>query len=239
MPRRLFSLLALPMLFLAQCAPSGCAPPGTGAGVVIAIGQMQTFGYGGHVGADYINASGNKICPDRQCSYWALRNFDPSGNVEGGGIPIQTNGVREVHIEFYPDAQYTNWGSNDNWSLPVGGIHLWDLDGRAVNGIQFPHANNGAFKLVSSVTEGGRGVADGRLSVALFQLVNKDTTVGAFNVTSSRSGQWTTGWIWASDYIMFLTDTATGRTIQVGANLIPGRVVNVDLAQPCFGFPAC
>ena len=42
MPRRFFSLLALPMLFLAQCAPSGCAPaPGLGNGVVISIGQMQ------------------------------------------------------------------------------------------------------------------------------------------------------------------------------------------------------
>jgi hypothetical protein len=240
MPRRYLSLLALPMLFMAQCAPSGCAPaPGTGRGVVISIGQMQTFGYGGHVGTDYLNAGGGRICPDPQCGYWALRNFSPDGFVEGGGIPIDANGVREVHVEFYPDLQYTNWGTNDSWALPVGGVHFWNLDGSAVNGIQLPTAANGGFKMVASATAGGRPIADGRLTAAFFQLVAKDKTIGAFNVSESRGSQWTTGVIWPGDYIIFLTDHATGRSIQVGANLTPGAAINVDLNQGCFGFPAC
>jgi hypothetical protein len=240
MQRRFLSLLALPMLFLAQCAPSGCAPPpGTGRGVVIGIGQMQTFGYGGHVGADYLNASGGKICPNSQCGYWALRSFDPSGNVEGGGIPIDANGVREVHIEFYPDTQYTNWGTNDAWALPVGGVHVWDLDGGPINGISFPNAANGGFRINASATAGGGAIADGRLTAALFQIVPKDKSIGAFNVSASRGNQWTTGVVWPGDYIIFLTDHATGRSISVGANLTPGAAINVDLNRPCFGFPAC
>jgi hypothetical protein len=242
MPRRYLSLLALPMLFMAQCAPSGCAPPpGTGKGVVIAIGRMQTFGIGGHLGADYLNASEGRICPDSACGYWALRNFSPDGVVDGGGVPIDANGVKQVRVEFYPDLQYGNWGSNDNWSpaMTVGGIHFWDPDGRAVNGIQLPHASNGAFRFVGSITNGGAGIADGRVSIYAFQVVNKDTTVGAFNISSNRSNQWTAGWVWAGEYVLYLTDTATGRLVVTRTNLAPGAAVNVDISRPCFGFPSC
>jgi len=241
MPRRYFSFLAIPMLFLAQCAPSGCAPPGTGRGVVISIGQMQTFGFGGHVGADYLDANEQKICPNRDCGYWGLRNFSPDGFVEGGGIPIDANGVRQVRVEFYPDLQYGHWGSNDNWSpaMAVGGIHFWDSDGRAVNGIQLPHASNGAFRLVSGVSDRGRPVADGRLTTYAFQVVNKDTTIGAFNIADSRGSQWTAGWIWPGEYILYLADHATGRFVQGRAILTPGGSLNLDLGAPCFGLASC
>jgi hypothetical protein len=240
-PRRLFSFLAIPMLFLAQCAPSGCAPPGTGRGVVISIGQMQTFGFGGHVGADYLDGAENKICPDRSCGYWALRNFSPDGFVDGGGIPIEANGVRQVRVEFYPDLEYGKLATNDNWSpaMAVGGIHFWDPDGRAVNGIQLPHASNGAFRFVGSVTDGGRPVADGRVSTFVFQVVNKDTTIGAFNIADGRNSQWTAGWIWAGEYIVVIADHATGRSVTGRANIFPGATVNLDLRGPCFGLPTC
>jgi len=53
MRHRTFSLLALPMMFLAQCVPDGCAPPpgNLRPGTTIAVGQIQTFGFGGHAGA--------------------------------------------------------------------------------------------------------------------------------------------------------------------------------------------
>jgi len=243
-PRRYFSLLAIPMLFLAQCAPSGCAPPpGTGRGVVISIGQMQTFGFGGHVGADYLNANEQQICPPGGgCGYWALRNFSPDGFVDGGGIPIEANGVRQVRVEFYPDLEYGKLATNDNWSpaMTVGGVHFWNPDGRAVNGIQLPHASNGAFRFVGGITDGGRPVADGRVSVYAFQVVNKDTTIGAFNIADNRGGQWTAGWIWGGEYILFIADHATGRSVNGRVNIFPGSTVNLDLSGgPCFGLPTC
>ena len=73
----------------------------------------------------------------------------------------------------------------------------------------------------------------------MFQLINKDKSVGAFNVGGSRNGQWTTGWVWAADYLLIFTDNATGKTVTVGANLTPGVPVNVDVNRACFGFPAC
>jgi hypothetical protein len=242
MTRRLYSLLALPMLLLAQCAPS-CAPaPGLGKGAVISIGQVRTFGFGGHVGADYLNAGEGKICPPSPgCGYWALRNFNQAGFVDGGGIPIDANGVKVVRVEFYPDLAFGNWGTNDNWNpaMTVGGVHFWDPDGRAVNGIQLPHAANGAFRFVSGVTDGGRGVANDRLSVYAFQVVNKDTTVGAFNISTNRNNQWTAGWVWPGEYVLHLADSATGRAIDVRANLVPGAAINLDLSQRCFGFGGC
>src|SRR5215218_2785125 len=116
MRRHLFSILAIPMVFLAQCAPQ-CAPgPAWGdlrQGTFISIGRIETYGYGGHVGVDWLDRNDNKICPDRNCGYWALRNFHPDGNVDAGGVPVDPAGVEMGRIELYPDGQFGNWGSND------------------------------------------------------------------------------------------------------------------------------
>jgi hypothetical protein len=245
MRRHLFSILAIPMVFLAQCAPQ-CAPaPGPGAGdlrqnTVISIGPVETYGYGGHVGADWLDAAGNKICQDRNCGYWALRHFQMNGTVDGGGIPVGPAGVEMGRIEFYPDGVFGDWGSNDAWNTTIpGGLHIWNPDGRALNGMTLPFGPNGAFHYVGSARNGPRGVEDGRLQVYAFQLINKDGTPGAFNISTSRNSQWTAGYIWAGTYILELRDTATGRAVTGCPNLAPGVDVTIDISQPRFGLPAC
>ena len=203
-----------------------------GKGTFITIGQLETYGYGGHIGVDLLNAAGNKICPDRNCGYWALRNFQQNGSVDFGGVPVDAAGVEMARIEFYPDAVFPDWGSNDAWNTSVpGGLHVWNPDGRPLNGMQLPFGPNGGFHYVSSVTDGGRPVADGRLEVFAFQLVNKDGTPGAFNISKSRNSQWTAGYIWAGQYILELRDTATGRSATACPNLAPGVGVTIDLSQ--------
>ncbi len=239
MQRRLLSLLALPMLFIAQCAPSSCAPSGLQPGAVITIGRMETYGYGGHVGADWLGAGERKICAPG-CGYWALRNFHPDGTVDGGGMPVEPGGVTMGRIEFYPDAVLGNWGTNDAWNTGVpGGLHVWNPDGRALNGLRLPFSPNGAFHYVAPATVGGRPVADGRLRVYAFQLVNKDGTPGAFNVSTSRGSQWTAGYVWPGTYILELHDNATGRSAKVCADLVPGAPLTLDLAKANFGGGGC
>ncbi|HEU4842194.1 MAG TPA: hypothetical protein VFT09_12150 [Ilumatobacteraceae bacterium] len=245
MKRHLFSILAIPMVFLAQCAPQ-CAPqPGPGAGdlrqgTFISIGAVETYGFGGHVGVDWLNAAGTKICPDRNCGYWALRNFQTNGGVDGGGVPVDPGGVEMGRIEFYPDARVGDWGSNDAWNTGVpGGLHVWNPDGRALNGLRLPFANNGAFHFVGSASAGNAPVADGRLRVYAFQLVAKDGTPGAFNISTSRNSQWTAGYIWPATYILELGDNATGRTATACVDIAPGASVHINVSAANFGLPGC
>jgi hypothetical protein len=245
MRTRLFSLLAVPLVLLAQCAPDGCAPapapPGDlRPGTTISIGQMQTFGFAGHLGADWLDARERQIRAPGG-GYWALRNFSTSGFVDGGGVPVEPAGVEMARLEFYPDLIPGHWGSYDPWdpALTVGGLHLWNPDGRAVNGLQLPHASNGAVRYVAGVHDGGWPVADGRLRVQVFGYVNKDTTPGAFNVAANRGGQWTAGWIWPGTYEMFFYDDHTGRSIHATGDLRPEIPLTVDLSQPCFGVGLC
>ena len=240
MQRRLLSLLALPMVFLAQCAPTSCAPTTSlQPGAMISIGRIETYGYGGHLGADWLGAGDRQICTPG-CGYWALRNFHPDGNVDGGGVPVEPAGVKMGRIEFYPDVIFGHWGSNDAWNTGVpGGLHLWNPDGRALNGLHLPFGPNGAFHYVGGVTDGGRGVADGRLRVYAFQLVNKDGTPGAFNISTSRGGQWTAGYVWPATYILHLHDNSTGRDAKACVDITPGANVTINLAAGNFGLPGC
>jgi hypothetical protein len=240
MRRHLYSILAIPMLLLAQCAPQ-CAPPapGLGQGSFISIGRMQTYGVGGHLGADWLGTGDRQICAPG-CGYWALRNFQRDGSVDGGGVPVQPAGVKMGRIEFYPDPDQGNWGSNDAWNTGLpGGLHVWDPDGRALNGLTLPFWPNGAFHYVGAVTDGGRGVADGRLRVYAFQLINKDGTAGAFNISTSRGGSWTAGYIWPATYILHLHDNANGRDAKACVGISPGANVTVNLAASNFGLPGC
>lgn len=245
MRRHLFSIMAVPMVLLAQCAPDACAPSasvpgGLRAGTTISVGPMQTFGFGGHLGADWLDGAERQIGAPGG-GYWALRNFSPAGDVDGGGVPVEPAGVRMSRLEFYPDLVFGNWGSYDAWdpALTVGGLHLWNPDGRAVNGLQLPHASNGAVRYLGSVTDGGNPVADGRMRVQVFGLVEKDTTAGAFNVAANRGTQWTAGWIWPGTYELFFYDDATGRSIYKRGDLRPEAPLTLDLAQPCFGLGEC
>jgi hypothetical protein len=218
-----------------------CAAPGLLApGSFITIGRIETYGFAGHLGADWLDGSERRICPPAPgCGYWGLRNVWNDGTVEGGGMPVEPAGVRMGRLELYPDLQATKWGTNDNWdpALTVGGIHLWNPDGRPLSGLRLPHASNGAVRYVAPVLAGGVPVADGRFRSQVFQLVPKDASAGAFNIASSRGGQWTTGWIWPGTYELFFFDDATGRSIYVRAPLPLGHTI--DVGKPCFGFATC
>lgn len=241
MKTRLASILAIPMMLLAQCAPQ-CAPAppgGLAPGAFISIGPIETYGAGGHLGADWLGAGERQICTPG-CGYWALRNFQPNGQVDGGGVPVEPRGVTIGRIEFYPDPVFGNWGSNDAWNTGVpGGLHLWNPDGRALNGLRLPFGPNGAFHFVGSVTDNGRAISEGRFRVYTFQLVNKDTTAGAFNISTSRGNQWTAGYIWPGTYILEMTDLANGRSRKACVDIGPGSAVNVNLAANNFGLPGC
>lgn len=240
MRTRLLGILAIPTLFLAQCAPQ-CAPAppgGLAPGAVIAIGPIETYGYGGHLGADWLDAGDNQICAPG-CGYWALRNFSPDG-VEGGGVPVEPAGVAIGRLELYPDAVYGYWDTNDAWNTGIpGGLHLWNPDGRALNGLRLPFGPNGAFHYVGSVTDGGRPITEGRFRAYVFQLVDKNATPGAFNISYSRGTQWTAGYIWPGTYILEMTDLANGRSRKACVDIVPGSAVNVNLAAANFGLPGC
>ena len=243
MQRRLFSLLAIPMVMLAQCAPDGCAPTTPAgslqSGSTISIGRIETYGFAGHLGADWLGAGDRQICTPG-CGYWALRNVNTDGMVDAGGVPVEPTGVRMGRIEFYPDTIPGNWGSYDAWSTGVpGGLHIWNPDGRALNGLRLPFGANGAFHYVSTASVGNQPVPDGRLEVFAFQLVNKDATPGAFNISKSRSSQWTAGYIWPGTYILELKDNANGRTAKACVDLAPGVAANINLAATNFGLPGC
>lgn len=241
MRTRVLSLLAVPMFFLAQCAPESCAPPPAYPPLVqggfVSIGRMQTFGYAGHLGADWLGAGERQLGGG---GYWGLRNWNTNGDVDGGGMPVEAAGTRTGRLEFYPDTIPGHWGSNDAWNTGVpGGLHLWLPDARALNGLQLPHPSNGAFHFVGSVSYAGRIVADGRLSVYAFQLINKDASAGAFNISTNRGVYWTAGYVWQGTYILHLSDTATGRSAKACINLNPGQPFGIDLAQSNFGLPGC
>jgi hypothetical protein len=240
MSKRRIGVLAVPALAIALTM-TGCVAPGMlRPGTTIPIGKMQTYGYGGHLGADWLDANERKICAPG-CGYWALRNFSPQGYVEGGGVPVQPSGVRMSRLEFYPDRIYKHWGSYDAWNtaIPVGGIHLWNPDGRAMNHLRLPHKSNGAVHYTAFVTVNGQTPANNRMRVHVFQVVPKDTTVGAFNISSNRGNRWTAGWIWPGTYELFFFDDATGKSIYVRAPLRPNAPLRLDLAKPCFGFATC
>jgi hypothetical protein len=240
----MLGVAAVPLFVLTQCTPNACAPPATPGmlrpGTVIPIGKMQTYGFAGHLGADWLDARERQIRKPGG-GYWALRNFSRAGVVDGGGVPVEPTGVRMARLEFYPDLIPGHWGSYDAWSpqLTVGGIHLWNPDGRAMNHLRLPHASNGAVRYNGSVTVGGATPANGRMRVNMFQLVPKDTTVGAFNISSNRGTTWTAGWIWPGTYELFFYDDATGRSIYVRADLRPQTPLRLDLSKPCFGFATC
>jgi hypothetical protein len=231
------------MVMLAQCAPDGCAPTAPSGslqpGAVISIGRIETYGVAGHLGADWLAAGDRQICTPG-CGYWALRDFSTAGDVAGGGVPVEPAGVEMGRIELYPDIVPGNWGSNDAWNVGVpGGLHIWNPDGRALNGLQLPYWRNGAFHYVSSASFGSEYIPDGRLEVFAFQLVNKDATPGAFNISKSRNSQWTAGYIWPGTYILEMRDNSTGRTAKACVDLAPGVTAHVNLAAGNFGLPGC
>lgn len=221
-------------------------PPVTGSGLErgarIGIGFVETYGYPAHVGADLLDGADRKICsPTPDCTYWGLQNIWANGRPELGGIAVEADGVRGSRLELYPDLVQNDWTTNDTWNpnLLVGGIHLWNPDGRPVLGLRLPHASNGAVRYVAPVVDGGVPVVDGRVRSQVFQVVPKDATAGAFNIASTRGGRWTAGWIWPGLYELFFFDDATGHAIQTRGALDPALPITVDVARPCFGFPTC
>jgi putative cell wall-binding protein len=226
--------------------PPRTLPPVTARGLArgaqIGLGQIETYGFSAHIGADLIDANDNKLCsPTPDCTYWGLQNIYGDGRPELGGIPIEIRGVHMARLELYPDLVGNKWDTNDNWdpNLTVGGLHLWDPDGRPVFNLRLPNKANGAVRYFGRVVEQGIPVADGRVRTQVFQVVPKDTTAGAFNISMSRSGLWTGGWLWPGLYELFFFDDATGHAIQTRGVLDMASPITIDVSEPCFGFATC
>ena len=83
MQRRLFSLLAIPMVLLAQCAPDGCAPTGAGG---LQPGAYDLDRHGSRRTASPATSAPTGSAPATArsappgCGYWALRNFNTDGD---------------------------------------------------------------------------------------------------------------------------------------------------------------
>jgi putative cell wall-binding protein len=226
--------------------PPRTLPPVTARGLArgaqIGLGPIETYGFSAHIGADLLDANDNKLCsPTPDCTYWGLQNIYADGRPELGGIPIEIRGVHMARLELYPDLVEDKWDTNDNWdpNLAVGGLHLWDPDGRPVFNLRLPHKSNGAVRYFGRAVERGIPVADGRVRTQVFQVVPKNATAGAFNISTSRSGLWTGGWLWPGLYELFFFDDATGHAIQVRGVLDMASPITIDVAEPCFGFATC
>ena len=113
--------------------------------------------------------------------------------------------------------------TNDNWNLARRRHPL--LESRRPGRERHPTA----ARLERSVQARRRGHDERRRRSPrvrsrppLFQVVNKDTTIGAFNIEENLDGQWTSGWIWPGEYIVYVADNATGRFVQGRVHLAAG-----------------
>ena len=62
---------------------------------------------------------------------------------------------------------------------------------------------------------------------------------GAFASTASRGAVWSGGVGWTGRYLLFVTDTATGRKITANVDIGPNAIPTIDLDAICFGFDTC
>jgi hypothetical protein len=185
-----------------------------------------------HVGVD---APGTAYNP-------CQRQWNPGGN--GFSVPGTPSMVR---IEIYPGM----CGYYDGWTN-VGGVHIETrLSGGDLGVVNMPvEGQGGAFAIRGPILS-GTPIGDGRVIVDTFQIPtgypdppaplqnNGRVAYGAFASTKSRQAVWNGGVGWPGRYILFVTDTGTGRKISATVDIAPGAIPTIDLDAVCFGFDTC
>jgi hypothetical protein len=182
--------------------------------------------------------------------WWGL--WDGSGRLSS--TPSFASTSQRVRFEFYPGGHIGVQDGYDPWALSVGGAHVERAPGQTSLGVvPLPRLGDGlAFRANGLITAAGT-VADDRVSIDVFQiptvypeqdLPQPITTawgvqVGSFATSKNRGKQWTAGVVWPGRYILFITDTATGRALHATTDISPSAVPTIDLDLACFGFDSC
>ena len=229
---------AIPLL----CALIGGATLAVGSGSPVAAANYSlslSSPVPVHIGVDAIGGGSKPDYDITPCELSGSGNGPVSFSVQGS--PDQ------VRVEMYPGI----CGYYDGWS-DVGGVHLEaNVGGGDLGAIKMPvNGQNGAFALRAPILS-STPIAEGRVHVDTFQITtvypeapaplqnNGRVEYGAFASTKSRNSTWNGGIGWAGRYILFITDTATGRKISATPDIAPGAVPTIDLDAICFGFDTC
>jgi len=162
----------------------------------------------------------------------------PTLGWNSGGQLVGTTSLPDtselVRIEMYPGAcgTYDGWGN-------VGGVHFEANRGGNQGTIVMPVAGNaGAFALHGDIVS-STNVSTGRVKVDSFQIPtgypdppaplqqNGQVAYGGFASTNSRGARWSGGIGWPGRYLLFVTDTATGRKITANVDIGPTTIPTI------------
>ncbi|HYN31747.1 MAG TPA: hypothetical protein VES40_03915 [Ilumatobacteraceae bacterium] len=191
-----------------------------------------------HIGVDAVGGSSS---PGYDISPCALGGGPGAISFAVGGTP------NLVRVEMYPGI----CGFYDGWSN-VGGVHFEaNLGGGSLGAVTMPvDGQGGAFALRGGILSSAP-IGTGRVIVDTFQIPtgypdppaplqwNGQVEYGAFASTASRGAVWSGGVGWAGRYLLFVTDTATGRKITANVDIGPNSIPTIDLDAICFGFSNC
>ncbi len=208
---------------------------------VDAIYGGSTSSGGQYADYEWWDSNGNLLAP------LTVRDTDAAGR-----------SLSQVRYEFYPKPNpAANEDTYDPWTVDVGGAHVQvDRNGAGWGGIgtvPLPRVGDayGGFRANGAIVS-STPVADRRVTTDVFQVPYTFPDVGpalprtsggaeaaAFASVTSRGNGWTAGVTWPGTYIVFVTDTATGRAISAFTEIAPGRIPTIDLDATCFGFDTC
>jgi hypothetical protein len=177
--------------------------------------------------------------------------YDISPCELGGGPGALSFGVGGtpdlVRVEMYPG----NCGYYDGWGN-VGGVHFEaSLGGGNLGAITMPVAGQGGAFAIRGAILSSTAIGTGRVIVDSFQIgtgypdppaplqQNGQVSYGSFASTASRGAMWSGSVGWAGRYLLFVTDTATGRKITANVDISSGNIPTIDLDAICFGFDTC
>lgn len=260
--RRLASTL---VMFAAATAVVTISEAGTASAASFSV-SIGTGGSVGNLGVDFLynggGGGGNYDTYSRWNSDGSLQRMkvenpnNPSYYVDD---PARSafeviGSPSTVRLEFYPKIN----SIYDPWSGNVGGANV--QRDRATDGagwLNFGHVDlpivgqAGAFRITGRIVSAAQ-VADNRIQLDLFQITcgwpdtcldtpktSSGASKGAFATSTNRGSSWTGGVGWPGRYVVFVRDTATGRSVHGFMDITDGHVPAIDLDAQCFGMRTC
>ncbi len=176
-------------------------------------------------------------------------NYDSTGRFSIPGVAGYTNTLScpggaptSLRAEVYPvPFGAPNCGGWDPFTSPAGGLHLQQAAGTNIGTITLPAQSTGGIKLFGKVLSAAGNVGACRINVDLFQ--DEGFSVGgrgAFgSFIANKGDDLTTGWIFAGNYSLFITDVVTGTVIRVQTSFDASTRFDIDLDASCYGFDLC
>jgi hypothetical protein len=160
-----------------------------------------------------------------------------SGQPIGPVSTCRTTASR-LRLEVYAVTQDVSW---DPFTMP-GGLQIEAAAGVNVGNLPLAWSNNGGIHPMGTIAS-ATPVADGRLRADIFQVMNHSDPldVGTFGdyLSANHGTSWTPGWVTPGQYVVELTDNATGVRIQGIMDYTPGANIDLDLDATCFGLDQC